>query len=406
MNIKQLLEQAQQRSQAIAIEIAAIDTTQEGAEARMDALIAEHASVIEARDRYQAALGITASTPVQTVVTPNIAQINGADDQRSNNPRGTLEYRQAFMNYVLRGQRSELLERRADEQTLTEDATAVIPSNLQDRIISTLETYGGTYARITKTNLKGGVSYPISTFNPEAQWVAEGEVSETKKAEAKDSITFNYYLLEARVAMGIIASVTTLESFEKLIVEKMVAAMIKAIEKSVFVGTGTGQPAGVLGESRIPAAQKLSVAAADLDYKGWIKILGKLPSAYRANASNAWYMAQATFDEYVAGLVDDKGQPAARPSYDITGKLVYRLLGFDIEIVPETYIKSFTAAAASDPVFLFGNLAEWGLNSNMVITYEKYRDKNTNRIIDVTQAIADGKTLDANAFLVGKKKTA
>ena len=74
MTLEQRLAAANQRMQEIAVELESLDTTQEGAEARMDALMAEHAAELEKRNRYQQALGITSSTVVQTTATPSVAQ--------------------------------------------------------------------------------------------------------------------------------------------------------------------------------------------------------------------------------------------------------------------------------------------------------------------------------------------
>lgn len=415
MNLLQKMNQIETRMNEIHSALDKLDLNKKEDRSQIDTLTAEYSTLKEERSQIEKALKVV---PIE--VTPSEVRgsqfggmVPGASDpkqQRSDDPRGTPEYRKAFMEYCQKGTVSSVLEKRSNETNLTTDITYLIPSTVQNKVIQKLEDYGAIYGQITKSNIKGGFSVPIATFNIVANWVDETAVSETQKGAANTAVQFSYYLLEARVGTSLIASVTSVELFETLLVEKLIAALIKAIEQAVFTGTGLGQPTGILQETRIPTEQKVTVDSTKLTLVDWQKYRNKLPAAYRKNPANKWYMEQDTFDTHVFGLKDDQGQPVARVNYGIDGEPIYRFLGRPVEIVPASFLKSYadaTGHATTGEAFcVYGDITQWALNSNMDISYVKYTDRNNNKVIDVAQMIADGKTLDANAFVILKKGAA
>lgn len=415
MNLLQKMTQIEKRMNEIHSALDKLDLNKKEERSQIDTLTSEYEALKEERAQIEKALKVV---PIQiTEQEVRGAQmggmIPGASDpkqQRNDDPRGTPEYRKAFMEYCQKGIVSSVLEKRANETNLTSDVTYLIPSTVQNKVIQKLENYGYIYGQITKSNIKGGVSVPIATFNIIAHWVEETGVSETQKGAANTAVQFSYYLLEARVGTSLIASVTTVELFETLLVEKLIAALIKAIEQAVFTGTGLGQPTGILQETRIPSEQKVTVDSTKLTLTDWQKYRNKLPAAYRKNPANKWYMEQDTFDTYVFGLKDDQGQPVARVNYGIDGEPIYRFLGRPVEIVPASFLKSYADATGhattGEPFCVYGDITQWALNSNMDISYVKYTDRNSNKVIDLAQMIADGKTLDAYSFVILKKGAA
>ena len=71
-----------------------------------------------------------------------------------------MEYRKAFMEYVLRGKEIPM-ELREDASTTVSDLGAGVPSTLLDRIVDKLEATGMILSRVTRTNYKGGLSIEI-----------------------------------------------------------------------------------------------------------------------------------------------------------------------------------------------------------------------------------------------------
>ena len=90
-----------------------------------------------------------------------------------NAPQGSkydsIEYRNAFMAYVISGGKKEIpLEYRAAGPTTTNDIGAVIPNTIVQKIIDKLQASGMILREVTQTSLRGGVTYPKSTVKPVA----------------------------------------------------------------------------------------------------------------------------------------------------------------------------------------------------------------------------------------------
>ena len=396
-----LLEQIQAkeaRMNAITAEIEAADNVDRIAE-----LTSEYEKLKEERSKLLNAVN------VQNVTVTQIGDLNlrgaaGQGDLGVEDPRATVEYRRAFMNYVRNGGQvpSEL---RANATTTTTDVSALIPTTIMNRVVEELDSYGNIFQRITRSNVQGGARIPISSLKPEASWVAEGSVSEKKKLTANTYISFGYYKLQVRIATSLEASVTTLDMFEKLIARAITRAIVKAVEASVFNGSGTGQPLGLLNDTRIVAGQKHNFLATDATYDGWMKkFISKIKNTYATLPGNAIYVNKATFDIYMAVMVDLQGQPVARVTMGIGGKQERTFLGYPVEVVD--YLPSFDAATAGDEFLVFGDLSEWVLNSNLQLTYRKYYNGDTDEWIEKSTLIADGKVADAAGFIFLKKATA
>ncbi len=340
----------------------------------MDSLEAEK-NLIEARQR-------AATTPAGPAIQkPTV----GGD-----------EYRQQFMDFVLRGRP---IQQRLDATAGTSDVSAVIPSTIMGRVIEALETYGQIYAKATKVNFRGGVAYPISSLKPTATWVTEASLSDKQKMTISSSITFTYNKLQCRVAVTIEADTVTLDSFESTIANGITRAMVKGLEASMVAGDGTGEMKGFTTES-IAAGRVASVTAAQIaKYETWASIVAKVPQAYRAGST--LIMTQTDWDTYIVGMTDANGQPIVRTTIGIDGYPVERLLGLPVILV-EANIDTFAAAANTDVIGAIVRLEDYVINTNLQMTMKKYFDESTDEWIHKATMIADGKMVDTNGMVLIK----
>ncbi len=396
MNLLEQIQVKEARMNAITAEIETADSVD-----KVKELNVEYEKLNEERSTLKTALN---AKPVVVTQVGDLT-LRGAAGQGElgvEDPRATVEYRKSFMNYVRSRSKDVPVELRADATTMTSDITALIPTTIMNRVIEELDSYGNVFQRITRSNVPGGVDIPISSLKPEATWVAEGSVSEKKKLTVTSKVSFSYYKLQVRIATSLEASATSLDQFEKLVARAITRAIVKAIEASVFNGTGVGQPLGLLVDPRIVAGQKLAFAAADATFSGWMtKFISKIKNAYAALPGNAIYVNKATWDTYMAGMVGTDGHPVARVTMGIGGKQERSFLGYPVEIVD--YLPSFDVAAVGDVFLGFGDLSEWILNSSLQLTYKKYYNEDTDEWIEKTTLIADGKVADAAGFLFLKK---
>jgi HK97 family phage major capsid protein len=312
------------------------------------------------------------------------------------------EYRIAFMNFCKTGlMPKEFLN--ADTHTGASDASAVIPTTIMQEIIKEMKTYGQIFSRVRKTNVKGGMEVPILSLKPVATWIGEDTVSDRQKVTANTKVTFSYYGLECKVAVSLLADVTTLDIFESTIVQLIVEAMTKALDLAIIKGTGSGQPTGITVDSRIPAGNVITLAAADFTaWDSWKKkVFAKIPLSYRAGGS--FIMAAGTFEGYIDGMVDANGQPIGRVNYGITDGPQERFGGREVILVEDDVIAPYESAAVGDVVAVFCKLSDYCINSNMQMSMYRWLDHDTNQWVDKALLIADGKILDPNGVLIIKK---
>lgn len=308
----------------------------------------------------------------------------------------SLEYRQAFMNYVLRGEKIPA-ELRQDQVTYTSDVGSVIPETVLNRIVEKLEATGMILPLVTRTAIKGGVSVPTSTVKPVATWVAEGAGSDKQK-KTTGSIQFAYHKLRCAVAVSLEVETMALAVFESTLINNVVEAMTKALEQAIISGDGNGKPKGILAET--PAdGQALDVA--EISYQTLIDAEAALPLEYEANA--VWTMTKKTFMAF-QGITDQNGQPVARVNFGISGRPERTLMGRPVVLC--NYVDSFSAAAEGTPFAFLFNYSDYILNTNYQMGVKKYEDNETDDMVTKAIMIADGKVVDKNSLVVLNKATA
>ncbi|MCI0767864.1 phage major capsid protein [Bacillus sp. TL12] len=354
--------------------------------------LSEEQNGIETRQRLlqeASAINEGGAPETRTIQTFN------TDPQGEQREFGTdsLEYRNAFMNYVLRGEAIPA-EIRANAITKTGDVGSVIPQTVLNQIIEKIEAVGMILPLVTRTAIKGGVSIPTSSVKPVATWVAEGAGSDTQK-KTTGSITFNYYKLRCAVAVSLEVDTMALSVFESTLINNVVEAMTKAIEQSIINGTGSGQPKGILTETPV-AGQSLDIAK--IEYKTLVDAEAALPLEYEDGA--VWCMTKKTFMSY-AGMVDANGQPIARVNYGINGKTERVLLGRQVVLC--NYIDSFSTAVVGKPFAFLFNFSDYILNTNYQMGVKKYEDNLTDDMVTKAIMVVDGKAVNVNSLVVLKK---
>lgn len=354
--------------------------------------------------------------PMQTVGTYSV------DNQvaRNENPRATMEYRTAFMNYVQKGILSDLLQKRDDSENVSGDLGILLPETIVQEIIKGVEkVYGQLYSRVKKTNLKGGIKYPVGSFGVKVYWDGtegtdkEHGVSEKQKAGSVDGyVEFTYHIGEFRIAQSLLQSILTVDAFEKEIANAIVEAYLKSMDTIILNGDGVKQGTGILTEanktsnSRIPAANVITFSAKDMaDWSAWQKkVFAKIPLSMRKLRPEFVFTVE-TWESNILTLVDTNNRPVYRETYNpVTGDETATFKGREVVFVEEEGIKSFDSAAKGE---YFGMLwvpeKAYSVNTNLEFSYKKYFDENTNQYITKGLVIVDGKVLDPKYIYLLKK---
>ena len=308
-------------------------------------------------------------------------------------PTSTEAYRRAFMDYLVRGRKSDEFRRvnalkRASENTLTSDVGAVIPTVLVNRILEKAESFGMILPLVTKTSFPAGMEIPIATIKPVATWVGEGQGSDRQKYEAKDKLVFTYHKLRCEVSMSMETSVMVLSAFESLFTERVAKAMVVAKEKAILYGTGSGQPKGILTET-VPEGQTIEVDKADgPTWQTMVDAEAALPSEYENSVK--WFMSKKTFMSFQR-MVGKDGQPIARTNYGIGGK-VECTADYVPNLTPD--VKDGTVVA-----FMF-DMSDYILNQTYDMGISKKQDWDTEDLLTKAVCSCDGKVAQAYSLVV------
>lgn len=368
--------------------------------------LAAAADIQEQRSRILAAVAAGTAIPSaegEPAAAPTVLrsfQAAGGTEAEAEDRYGTVKYRKAFMDYVVRD--AEIpAEYRADAVSKTTDVGAVIPTTVLNQIVQKLESTGMILAKVTRTAYKGGVAIPVSTVKPVATWVSEGAGSDKQKHDAKKDgmVTFAYHKLRCAVAVSLEVDNMAMSAFESMLINNIVEAMTKALEQSIISGTGSGQPSGIITVTPEDGQAITTKSDTALSYADLIAVEAALPMAYENGAE--WCMSKATFMGFI-GMTDDNGQPIARVNYGIAGKPERTLLGRPVECCD--YIGSFAAAAADAVVAFVFRFKDYVLNTNYAMGVKKYEDNDTDDQVTKGIMLADGKVVDKGSLVTLKKK--
>jgi HK97 family phage major capsid protein len=340
-----------------------------------------------------------------------VASFQQNTQQRSAEPYSSLEYRQAFMNYVQRGTPipQDVITRAGGDSgtTVAADLGMIIPSTIMNEFIKEVsKVYGQVYSKVRKLNIKGGVKFPISKLKAKFSWITETTVSGKQKAgEIKEYIEFSYNIGEIRVAETLLAQVITLDLFEQEIVRIMVEAYVETMDKVIINGTGTGQPLGILQDPRVTNVIEFT-AAEFADWTAWRKkLFAKLPLSKRAQGE--FLFTAATVEANLLTMKDANNRPLFKEATDgsfSNTSLAGRFYGRDVTMVEPDIVADFETAESGDVVGLYWVPTDYAINTNLQFGMKRYFDEDTNEWINKGLTIVDGKMLDVSGCYVIKKK--
>lgn len=316
-----------------------------------------------------------------TVVPAGAVLRNSAVINANGQSDDDVEYRTAFMNFVLRNEPIPM-ELRDDANTLTTDVASAIPTVLVNRIVEKIESVGMIISQVTRTNYAAGVSIPTSSVKPVASWVSEGASSDRQK-KTTGVVSFSYHKLRCEVSMSMEVGSMALSSFEAKFVENVAEAMVKAIEDAIINGNGTGKPKGILAETPVTGQ---ALTDTTYNFAKLVACEGVLPEAYETTAK--WCMSKKTFAKVLA-MVDDNGQPIARVNFGIGGQLERTINGREVVIAP--YV-------AENTLFMF-DFRDYVLNTVYDMGIAKKQDWDTEDLLTKAVMSVDGKVVSKDSLV-------
>ncbi len=333
--------------------------------------------------------------------------------------RGTMEYRSAFKDYIQTGKiNKEVLEftKRADTTGTSGDLGVLIPSTvIQEIIQSTEKIYGQLYSRVKKTNLQGGVKYPIGNFSATFKRIKETTKSDRQKAgSTKDYVEFSYKIGEIRLARTLLETILSVPVFEQEFAKVIVKAYVEAMDKEIMTGNDSSdQFIGILTEankeadSRIPTGNIIEFTDTEMaDWTSWqTKLFAIIPLSMRGERPELVLTAN-TYESNIKTLKDNNNRPLYNETFNpVDGAEISTFKGKPVVFVEEDILKNFNDAQNGE---FFGMYwvpeKAYAINSNMEFTVRDYFDEETNQYIKKALVINDGKILDPKYIYLLKKK--
>lgn len=347
---------------------------------------------------------------------------NKIENRSSENVRETMEYRQAFMNYIQRGQTSDILQyekRDADAYGTTADLGVLIPTTIIQEIIKGVEKkYGQLYSRVRKLNLKGGVSFPIGSFSASFKRIAEGATVSARQdaGGVTSSVEFSYKIGEIRLARTLLQTVLSVPVFEEEFSKVIVEAYVKAMDKEIMVGTAANNECvGILTEAalgssgRIPTANIITFTEAEMaDWTEWQKkLFAKIPLGMRSERPQ-FVMTANTYEANIKTLKDANDRPLYNETFNpVDGSEICTFKGKEVVLVEDDILENFDDADNGEYFGMYWVPEKaYAINSNLEFSVVDYFDHETNAYIKKAIVINDGKVLDGQYIYLLKKSVA
>ena len=397
---------------SLGVEIAEVTEEIRGIEAQIASLEAAENNDGEGEGEQR---GFNPNAALNVLV--NSAQNGGEARSEDEDPRGTMEYRKAFMDYIQRGIVNKNVlqfEQRANATGTASDLGVLIPTTVIQSIMQEAEkTYGSLYSKVRKTNLQGGVKYPIGSFSASFKRITETTISDRQDAGGVTGyVEFSYNIGEIRLARTLLQAVLSVPVFEQEFAKVVVKTYIEAMDKEIINGVAaSNQCEGILTEakkssgSRILAANIIEFTADEIsDWTAWEKkLFANIPLSME-NALSEFVMAKQTYVSNLVTMKDNNGQPIRKAGFDNTDKQ-NKFNEYPINRVEKDIFKDFDSCANGEFFGMFWNPEEaYAINSNMEFTVVDYFDQESNQFVKKALVINDGKVLDPKYIYLFKKK--
>ncbi|MCT4543492.1 MAG: phage major capsid protein [Vallitalea sp.] len=237
--------------------------------------------------------------------------------------------------------RSVFEQRTAMNTKVSKEGGVVINEVLSSEIIKEIKDRSNVYSFFDGTNIKGSLKIPKKTGKGKANWVAEGTTPDSNSTATIPSLEVlalgqNRLYTESAITQSMI-NVQELD-LKSFVLNDIAENMGDEIENSIFNGTGSDQPTGLI--SGIKTSNKITLATrGEVDINDFKKAKGKLKKEALKGAK--WFM-HADSLLLVDLLKDADGRPLLQP--DVTQKSDYTILGLPVELTDAMATPTTTGA--------------------------------------------------------------
>lgn len=340
---RQILDRAEKEERGLSVDeksqVEKIEADIDGLKARIDAQ--EKLAKLESEERSIVPESQRSAAKIET------AQAKPAD-----------LYRAAFWNMVRTGDVAELRSHAVGTDT---KGGYTVPDEFRAQLIQALEEANVMRGLATIITSNSGVlSMPKVTAHGSASWKAE-EAAYTESDETFGEVTFNAYKLTSLVKVTEELLNDSAFPLESYLASEFARRIADAEETAFVVGTGSGQPTGVVGGSTLG---KTATATNAITADELVDLQYSLARPYRRRA--AWLMNDSTVKairKLVTGVSGDKtylwapGLSANEPD---------TLLGNPVYTSPD-----MAAIATGQKTVLFGDFSYYYIVDRQAISMQR-----------------------------------
>lgn len=315
----------------------------------------------------------------------------------------SLEYRNAFMNFILTGEKNKILKREDAFTVQSDVATVIVPTVITSQLFKKDTNVGALYDVVNKTSYPFGMNVKVSSTEFEIEWVAERDTTEKKKATTNE-INFTGFKGLIKFAQSFETTITTLQEFESAMLEKMKEGARKSFDKAIVLGAGTTAPKGFLRDGVYTGAGAKAVKVTDAtvsEYKTWIGILAKAPLGKNVTL----VINNSDWLTYILGMTNEIGTPIAVERAGVNGMPSRTFLGRPVIVLENQSLPTYAevsgnaTASVATAFAAFVDLNDYYLNLNKDMTMRKYIDEDTDDVISKLIVMADGKMADITSIV-------
>lgn len=313
------------------------------------------------------------------------------------------EYRSAFFKTMLDQRLTEIeqeafnvgmreAEKRNDAFITSSNASAVLPTQTLNEVISKARTIGGIIGECRSFNIPTKIAIPVGTPSTKASWHTEAAAVDSENVTVA-SVAFDGYEIMKIFAISAKARRMSISAFESYLIDELTACVMETIDYALINGNTSNQGKGLESITWVETSGSSQNAVeithgADYTYADVISLVALLKRGYAQGAK--FCMNNATLYTRFYGMTDDNGRPIfiADPKDESIGKI----LGFPVVIDDNV----------ADGVVYLGNYSKYlGYNMPEGITIEASRDSSFKKgVIDYRAlAIADSKPIVTEAFV-------
>ncbi len=328
--------------------------------------------------RNKIANGDVETTPIEKPVEERKMELT------KENYRSSKEYRAAFLKH-LQGKTLNHEERNALNLS---GAKAVVPTSLQESILSKAKEYSPILNEITLLHVNGNVKFAVEGTVAEAKDHAENAAI-TSDNDSLVNVELSTYEITKMLQISASVKTMSIDSFESWLVDMIAEAISMKIEKLIFIGTGTSQAKGIdkitwNAENSVEVAKASNTTAENV-----YSVFALLPDGYAKDAKV--YVSRKTLFNDLLPLMDK-----SKNNLVVQENGTYYLLGTPCDLT----------ATIKEHEFILGNPKKYVGNMPEETSVVSQFDIDTNSYKYLGVALFDGKPALENAFVKLKKATA